>query len=58
VEGVCTPVFSSHCIEEHSSEYYLKVYVNPGGLIDITSSKEEMNLKLLVSQLENPHALI
>lgn len=55
--GICTPVFSSDCIQDYRSEYYLKIYVNPGGLIDITSSREENCFNLLASSLENPYNL-
>lgn len=55
-QGVCVPIFSPVCLESFVSEYYLKIYINPEGGIDVASSRKEAKLHLEASDLSDPYA--
>lgn len=51
--GVCTPVFSPEIIKTYSKLYYLKFYLNPDGLITVSSSREGMSFAVQANDLTN-----
>lgn len=55
VGGVCAPLFSPAPIQEWKFIYYLRIYLNPDGVIAVNSSKDEMNFSLNVKTLKDPY---
>lgn len=50
-EGICTPVFLPHVIKKNAYLYDLKLYINPNGLMTVSSPHEEMNFTVQARDL-------